>query len=136
MAFVDIPDGWLAVVTSEQEAVQASGVPPYELVEVFGGSGHLSEAAIDCGLHAWKFELLDTPVENFLTDQAFQLSCQCNSCESSDIACVGTSTIWGSLFGTFVGCRCFEMMHLISEDRSRVRLRFGAMSEHWILASA
>eukprot|EP00971_Amphidinium_carterae_P240760 4779700-Amphidinium_carterae.1 len=69
---LDIPDGWLDVVTSAQEELKEQRLPPYDVVEVFGGSGHLSEAAVDCGLHTWKFEILDTPTENFLTDEAFK----------------------------------------------------------------
>ena len=66
---VAVPDSFEAVVGMTASFAKLNNVPPLEAVEVFAGSGNLSEALAEHGLAVWKFELQDSAQEDFLSDQ-------------------------------------------------------------------
>ena len=65
-----LPESFEVVVALAAAEAQQQGISPLEAVEVFAGSGNLSEALVEHGLCVWKYEVQDSSNEDFLSDQA------------------------------------------------------------------
>ena len=72
MAVAMVPESFRVVVQTAARERREQLVPALEAVEVFAGSGHLSEALVEHGMAVWKYEVLDTPIEDFFSDQDLQ----------------------------------------------------------------
>eukprot|EP00971_Amphidinium_carterae_P352445 6492598-Amphidinium_carterae.1 len=74
MAKAFVPDGWLALYEMARAHADELRIPKLECLEVFAGCGNVTDAALDRGLSAYKYEIKESLAEDILSNEACSLS--------------------------------------------------------------